>query len=199
MNGTRGDLARRMAAVAALMLGAPVAGCADEPSAEPTGQVEGLRKQEAVIPREGEGIGGRCAFPVSIRAVKSNEYIVKETILEDGTKVRRGTGTLVVEFKNDTSGKTVTRNVGGPYTETLDSNDLPLHYEGEGTNYFFFGPVSQRNLAEAAERYFGTSTFPGLTVANGHVDVEYVFNGGVFAVDFELSGHIENLCETLSE
>ena len=43
------------------------------------------------------------------------------TTLTDGTTVTKITGKLVLSFKNDTTGKTIEKNVSGPTTQDHQS------------------------------------------------------------------------------
>src|SRR5947207_11664345 len=95
-----------------------------------------------------------CGFSVTIGIVSDNEY-QNVTTLADGTTITKITGRLVDSFTNDTTGKTIVRNVSGP-TTTIVHPDGSGTEVGRGNNWWAFGPISQGNTGE-----------PGLVFSSG--------------------------------
>jgi hypothetical protein len=128
----------------------------------------------------------RCAFPVDIAVVTNNEF-QDVTTLADGTTVTKITGNLVLSFKNDTTGKTIVKNVSGPTTTTTNPDDSST-FQGGGPNWLTFGPIGQANTGE-----------PGLVFTSGLVTVtSKIVNGLRTAQSFSLNGHQDNGCALLS-
>jgi len=126
-----------------------------------------------------------CAgFAVDYWPVVDGEYTTTTT-LRDGTQIIRVWGPLVLAFKNDTTKKTIVRDVGGPTKETLTNPENGIGtYEGTGKSWFAFGPQGQVNTGE-----------PGLFFTNGLVT--FSFNGDVVS-DFSLHGTQVNGCALLA-
>ena len=124
----------------------------------------------------------RCGFLVDVAVVTNNEF-QDVTTLADGTTVQKITGNLVLSFKNDTTGKTIEKNVSGP-TTTTNHPDGSGTFQGQGPNWLSFGPNGQANTGE-----------PGLVFTSGLVTV--MFANGT-AQSFSLNGTPENGCTLLS-
>ncbi len=125
-----------------------------------------------------------CVFPVDIAVVTNNEF-QDVTTLADGTTVTKITGNLVLSFKNDTSGKTIEKNVSGPTTTTTPPAGN-VTFRGRGRNWLAFGPHGQMNTME-----------PGLVFTSGLVTVMINPANGT-AQSFSLNGTQENGCALLS-
>jgi hypothetical protein len=124
-----------------------------------------------------------CVFPVDIAVVTNSEF-QDVTTLPGGTTVTKITGNLVLSFKNDTTGKTIEKNVSGPTTETTSPDGSSGTFRGEGPNWLAFGPHGQVNTGE-----------PGLVFTSGLVTVTSA-NGT--AQTFSLNGTQANGCALLS-
>ena len=127
--------------------------------------------------------GHNCAFAVTIAVVTNNE-LQNVTPLPDKSTVTKIKGNLVLSFENDTSGKTIQKNVSGPTTETDSADGSTGTFQGEGPNWLAFGPHGQANTGE-----------PGLVFTDGRVTVTFA-NGT--AQTFSLHGTQENVCALLS-
>jgi hypothetical protein len=123
-----------------------------------------------------------CGFPIRVEVVSNNECQDVVT-LADGTTITRIRGRLVLSFTNTDTLFTITRNVSGPTTQT-DHPDGSGTFQGEGQNWFSFGPRSQANTGE-----------PALVFTNGLVVLEFS-NGAVDS--FSLHGTQVNGCELLN-
>jgi hypothetical protein len=123
----------------------------------------------------------RCGFPILIAAVTNNEY-QDVTTLADGTTIQKVTGNLVVSFTNAVTGKTIVRNVSGPYTQTTHPDGTGMQV-AEGRNFWTFGPISQGNTGE-----------PGLVFTTGRVVLEFADGAGT---SFSVSGTQVNGCALL--
>ena len=126
--------------------------------------------------------GVSCAFDITISVVTNKEF-QDVTTLPDGTTVTKITGNLVLSFENDSTGKTIQKNVSGP-TTTTTSPDGSSTFQGHGQNWLVFGHTSQANTGE-----------PGLVFTDGLVTVTYTGN---IAHTFSLNGHQDNGCTLLS-
>jgi hypothetical protein len=123
-----------------------------------------------------------CGFPISVDVVTNNEFQTVETVGSvDTTKI---TGNLVLKFTNQTTGKTITKNLSGPTVDVFDNATGVDHFTGGGNNFEFFGTRSRTNTGE-----------PGLVFTNGNVTVDAT-QGTV--TSFVLHGHQENGCSLLS-
>ena len=127
--------------------------------------------------------GRNCVFAVDIAVVTNNEF-QDVTTLADGTTVTKITGNLVLSFKNDTTGKTIEKNVSGPTTTTTSPDGSSGTFQGDGPNWLAFGPHGQMNTGE-----------PGLVFTSGRVTV--TFASGT-AQRLSLNGTQENGCALLS-
>ena len=107
------------------------------------------------------------------------------TTLADGTTVQNITGNLVLSFKNDTTGKTIEKNVSGPSTTTTPPAGN-VTFQGRGPNWLAFGPHGQANTKE-----------PGLVFTSGLVTV-MINPANNTAQSFSLNGTQENGCALLS-
>jgi len=127
--------------------------------------------------------GHNCAFAVTVAVVTNNE-LQNVTTLPDGNTVTKIKGNLVLSFENDTSGKTIEKNVSGPTTQTASADGSTGTFQGEGPNWLAFGPHGQANTGE-----------PGLVFTDGLVNVTFA-NGT--ALTFSMHGTQENVCALLS-
>ena len=122
------------------------------------------------------------SFNVAVNTVTNNEKSTTTT-LADGTTVVTTTGKLVLSFTNETTGKTIVKNVSGPTTMTTHPDGSGV-FQGTGNNWLGFGPNGQKNTGE-----------PGLVFTSGQVTV--TFASGT-AQTFSLNGHQDNGCALLS-
>jgi hypothetical protein len=122
------------------------------------------------------------SFAVDV-AVVSNGEQQEVAKLPDGTTVTHIWGGLVLSFKNDTTGKSITRDVGGS-TTTIVRHDGTGTEEGTGNNWWGFGPSSKMNTHE-----------PGLVFTSGLVVL--TFTGNV-VTRFSLAGDEVNACDLLA-
>ena len=125
-----------------------------------------------------------CVFPIGVAVVTNNEF-QDVTTLADRTMVQKITGNLVLSFKNDTTGKTIEKNVSGPSTTTTPPAGN-VTFRGQGLNWLAFGPNGQLNTKE-----------PGLVFTSGLVTVMINPANGT-AQSFSLNGTQENGCTLLS-
>jgi hypothetical protein len=170
------------AVTAAALLGAPaVAGAATAPSPSHTPVTDPLHSGKAngsvTVPA-----GQSCKFAVGIAVVANNRF-QDVTPLPDKSMLIKITGKLVLSFKNDTTGKTIQENVGGPTTETVSPNGSGA-FQVTGPNWLAFGPTGQKKTGE-----------PGLVFFQGLVTVTFA-NGT--PQKFSLNGTQENGCTLLS-
>lgn len=128
--------------------------------------------------------GAICeSFAVDVGVISNNEH-QEITTLADGTTVTRIRGNLVLSFKNDATGKIITRDVGGP-TTTIVHPDGTGTEVGTGSNWWGFGPNSKANTHE-----------PGLVFTSGLVVLE--FTGNV-VTRFTLAGRQVDACDLLAK
>ena len=125
-----------------------------------------------------------CVFPVGVAVVTNNEF-QDVTTLADGTVVQKITGNLVLSFKNDTTGKTIEKNVSGPSAMTIPPAGN-VTFRGQGLNWLAFGPNGRANTKE-----------PGLVFTSGLVTVMINRANGT-AQSFSLNGTQANGCTLLS-
>lgn len=119
------------------------------------------------------------SFTVAVFPVANNEKVTTSA----GGDVVSTTGKLVLSFTNETTQKTIVKNVSGPTTMTTNPDGSGT-FQGRGNNWLGFGPHGQANTGE-----------PGLVFTSGLVTV--TFAGGT-AQTFSLNGHQENGCALLS-
>jgi hypothetical protein len=118
-------------------------------------------------------------FKVDVNPVANKEKVTTT----GGGDVVSTTGKLVLSFTNETTQKTIVKNVSGPTTVTTNPDGSGT-FQGTGINWLGFGPHGQANTGE-----------PGLVFTSGLVTV--TFAGGT-AQTFSLNGHQENGCALLS-
>jgi hypothetical protein len=123
-----------------------------------------------------------CPFNVDVAVVSNGEYQTVTT-LSDGTTVTNITGSLVLSFRNDTTGATIVRNLSGPTSTTVHPDGTGTEVGG-GENYWIFGPRSQANTGE-----------PGLVFTNGRVVLPFVGN---VVTSFSVAGTQVNACALLA-
>lgn len=151
-----------------------------------------------------------AAFNVSNSDVVNKQVT---TTLADGTPIPGGfvaqsdppyyptmtSGPLVESFTNETTGKTIVRNVSGPNWFTYDpAPQLPGAlatgtYVTTGTTYQLFGPMSEAAL-QAAGIHEPTLIFTtGLLVMRFAID-----STGAYVTSFSLHGTQQNGCALLA-
>ena len=123
------------------------------------------------------------SFAVDVGVIL-NEERQEKTTLPDGTTITEIKGKLVLSFKNDATGRTITRDVGGPTTTIVRSDGTGTEF-GTGSNWWGFGPTSKANTGE-----------PGLVFTNGLVVLK--FTGNV-VTRFTLAGRQVNACDLLAK
>ncbi len=154
--------------------------------------------------------GTSSAFNVSFSNVADTQVT---TTLADGTPIPGGfvaqsdppyypnvtTGLLVQSFTNETTGKTIVRNVSGPGWFTYDPTPTVPGalatgtYVATGTTAQLFGPMSEAAL-EAAGIPEPTLVFTtGLLVMRFAVD-----QSGAYVTSFSLKGTQQNGCALLA-
>lgn len=173
------------AVTAAALLGAPAAaGAAAAPKPTPVTDPLGSGSPNGSITLPA---GNNCAFAVDI-AVVTNKEVQEVTTLADGTAVAKVSGTLVLNFKNHTTGKTIKEDVSGSATRTVSADFSSGTFQGKGPNWLTFGPNGQASTGE-----------PGLVFVNGVVTVKFALVKKAFTVQkFSLSGSQQNGCALLS-
>jgi hypothetical protein len=174
------------AVAAAALLGAPVAAGAATADPPWTPVTNPLNNPTPGAPPNSPitlPAGRNCAFAVDIAVVTNNEF-EQVTTLADKDTVTKIRGNLVLSFKNDTSGKTLDEQVSGPTTETDSPDGTSGTFQGEGPNWFAFGPHGQANTGE-----------PGLVFTKGRVITTFA-NGATQT--FSLNGTQQNGCALLS-
>jgi hypothetical protein len=124
-----------------------------------------------------------CGFPIHVEVVSDREYVIHSSTLADGTQILRFTGLLVERFTNMDTGKSVTENVGGPVTLTLDPDGGVL-FDGQGLAWFFFDAVGRAATGE-----------PGLVFTAGHAIDHF---GPDIEETFTLSGSQVDGCQLLA-
>lgn len=172
------------AVAAAALLGAPAAAGAATADPPWTPVINPVNSTPNAPPNSPESLpaGLVCAFGLDIAVVKNKEF-QQVTTLADGTTVTRVKGNLVLSFKNDTTGKTIEENVSGPTTLTVKPDGTST-FQGEGLNYFLFGPHSRMNTGE-----------PGLVFTAGQITVTATGN---VSKTFSLNGTQQDGCALLS-
>jgi hypothetical protein len=88
---------------------------------------------------------GYCTFDVAVHFVRSNEYVIRETTLPDGTVIDKVTGNLAVKLTNLSTGQTRTYQINGPGTGTFHP-DKSFSVEAAGPNLYWTLP---ENLPES--------------------------------------------------
>lgn len=173
------------AVTAVALLGAPAAaGAASAPRSAPVTDPLGSGSPNGSITLPA---GHNCVFAVDIAVVANNE-LWNVTKLADGSKVTNVTGTLILKFKNDTTGKTIKENVSGPTTRTVSANRSSATFQGEGPNWLAFGPHAQAHTGE-----------PGLVFTRGRVTMKFAAVKKVLTIQaFSLKGSQQNGCTLLS-
>ncbi len=147
--------------------------------------------------------------------VSSSDVVNKQvtTTLADGTPIPGGyvaqsdppyyptmtSGLQVDSFTNETTGKTIVRNVSGPNWFTYDTTPQVAGalatgtYVTTGTNSQLFGPMS-----EAALHAAGISE-PTLVFTTGILVMRFAINAsGAYVTSFSLHGTQQNGCALLS-
>lgn len=124
-----------------------------------------------------------CGFPIHVGVVSDKEYVIHSATLADGTLALRFTGILVESFTNTDTGKSVTVNVGGPVTLTIDPEGVVL-FDGQGLAWFYFDATGRAATGE-----------PGLVFTAGHA-VDH-FGPGIEET-FSLSGSQVDGCALLA-
>ena len=170
---------------AVALLGAPAAaGAAAAPGPTPITDPLGSGSPNGSITLPA---GHNCAFAVDI-AVVTNKEIQDVTTLTDGSTVTKISGTLVLNFKNHTTGKTIKEDVSGSATRTFSADLSSGTFQGQGPSWLAFGPHSQATTGE-----------PGLVFIKGRVTVKFAIVKQVFTIQkFSLSGSQQNGCTLLS-
>ena len=132
--------------------------------------------------------GQFCKFAVDISIV-ANEEIQNVTTRADGTTVTKIKGLLVLSFKNDNpKGRKIVKNVSGSTTTTVSPDGSHVTQQGDGANWWTFGPIGRMNTGE-----------PALVFTYGPVTVAGIAAKGVLtAQTFSLHGIQENGCALLS-
>jgi hypothetical protein len=151
-----------------------------------------------------------AAFNVSTSNVVDKQVT---TTLADGTPIPGGfvaqsdppyyptktSGLLVSSFTNETTGKTIVRNVSGPNWFTYDPTPrvpgalATGTYVTTGTNAQLFGPMS-----EAALQAAGTSE-PALVFTTGILVMRFAIDAsGPYVTSFSLHGTQQNGCALLA-
>jgi hypothetical protein len=152
--------------------------------------------------------GTSNAFDVSATNVVNNEITVN---LADGTRIPGGlvahssinplippsrtTGSFINSYTNETTGKTITRNISGPTWFTFDPIPTVPGAIATGTevatgnNGNLFGPLSQANIHEPALTFTSGMLIIGFAVIPGH---------GFVATSFSLNGKAEDGCALLA-
>jgi len=154
--------------------------------------------------------GTPAAFNVSVGTVVNKQVT---TTLADGTPIPGGyvahsdpsyaanvtTGLLVQTFTNETTGKTITRNVSGPSYFTYDptpkvSGALATGtYVSTGTTAQLFGPMSEAALTAKGIHE------PTLVFATGLLVMHFVVvSTGPYVTSFSLKGTQQNGCALLA-
>jgi hypothetical protein len=112
-------------------------------------------------------LSGYCAFDVAVHFVRSNEYVIRETTLPDGTVIDKITGNLAVELTNLSTGETRTYQINGPGTATFYP-DGSFSVEAAGPNLYWTLP---ENLPESP------AGVPTLSYTTGYIAFAVDANG----------------------
>ena len=152
--------------------------------------------------------GTSNAFDFNATNLVNNEMTVN---LADGTRIPGGlvahssinppipasrtTGSFVNSYTNETTGKTITRNISGPTWLTFDPTPTVPGAIATGTevatgnNGNIFGPLSQANIRQPALTFTSGILIIGFAVIPGH---------GFVATSFSLKGTEEDGCALLA-
>jgi hypothetical protein len=173
------------AVTAVALLGAPAAaGAAVAPRSTPVTDPLGSGSPNGSITLPA---GHNCTFAVGIAVVANNE-LQDVTKLADGSTVIKVSGKLVLNFKNDTTGKTIKEDVSGTTTRIVNADRSGGTFKGEGPNWLAFGPHGQAKTGE-----------PGLVFISGLATVKFAAVKKVLTVQtFSLNGSQQNGCTLLS-
>lgn len=150
--------------------------------------------------------GTSKAFNFSVNNLVNNETTVN---LADGTPIPGGlvaqssinppipasrtTGSFVNSYTNETTGKTITRNISGPTWVTWDPTPTVTGAIATGTevatgnNGNVFGPLSQANIDE-----------PALTFTSGLLIIHFAVIPPMVATSFSINGTQEDGCALLA-
>jgi hypothetical protein len=124
-----------------------------------------------------------CSFPVSFHATVNNEY---ETVTPqpDGSTLIKIEGSLFATLTNGHTGKSITVNIGGPGTITVNA-DGSSSSAFRGRSLFFF--------AAAPQATFGV---PGMLLTSGLVNFTQDSSGNF--TSFAPNGNSTDECAALS-
>jgi hypothetical protein len=192
-------------AVAALLAAAPSASAAAGVSGASAAVAQGTTVTYTCYPNT------PYSFDVAT-TVLVNQQVT--TTLGDGTPIPGGftaqsdppyypnvtSGLLVQSFTNETTGKTIVRNVSAPTwftynpTPTLPGALATGTYVATGTTYQLFGPLSESALTAAGTPEPTLVFTTGLLVMHFAIDQE----GGAYVTSFSLKGTQQYGCALLS-
>jgi hypothetical protein len=125
-----------------------------------------------------------CGFPIHVGVLDDQEYYVRTITNADGSTTLRVTGYLLESFTNEQTGKTITENMSGPGSITInpdgsDSADV------QGNSFGVASPASQQALG-----------VPGVFFTTGHAVASYSSAGNL--VSLSVDGPTTNGCALLS-
>jgi hypothetical protein len=130
-------------------------------------------------------LSGYCTFDVAVHFVRSNEYVIRETTLPDGTVIDKFTGNLAVELTNLSTGATGTYQINGPGTATFYP-DGSFSVEAAGPNLYWTLP---ENLPETP------ASVPTLSYTTGYLAFAVDANGKT--TSYVHHGATADVCEQL--
>jgi hypothetical protein len=119
--------------------------------------------------------------------------LVAQSSLNPPFPASRTTGSFVNSYTNETTGKTITRNISGPTWVTWDPTPTVNGAIATGTevatgnNGNVFGPLSQANIDE-----------PSLTFTSGLLIIHFVVMPPMVATSFSLNGTQQDGCALLA-
>ena len=124
-----------------------------------------------------------CSFPVAFHALVNNEYQTT-TPQPDGTTLIKIEGSLFATLTNGNTGKSITVNISGPGTFTINA-DGSSSSTFRGRSLFFFGAAAQTS--------FGV---PGILLTSGLVNFTQDSSGNF--TSFAPNGSSTDECAALS-
>jgi hypothetical protein len=164
---------------AAVVIGCAVVACAA--GAAPAG----ADRPQPQVPTSNFTLSGYCTFDVAVHFVRSNEYVIRETTLPDGTVIDKFTGNLAVALTNLSTGARRTYQINGPGTATFYP-DGSFSAEAAGPNLYWTLP---ENLPETP------AGVPTLSYTTGYVAFAVDANGKT--TSYVHHGATADVCEQL--
>jgi hypothetical protein len=131
-------------------------------------------------------LSGYCAFDVAVHFVRSNEYIIRNTTLPDGTVIAKITGNLAVQLTNLSTNETRTYQINGPGTATFPP-DGSFSVEAAGPNLYWTLPANLPDAPAGVPTLSYTTGYLAFAVAANGRTTSYVHHGATTDVCAQLA------------